>query len=705
MRRTRLIAVVIGTLLAVASEGWARPPRVIKAVPDNGDQNVDPSLREIRVTFDQDMIVGENYSWVGGGPSYPKTRGKPKWVDARTCVLSVRLEPNHEYWLSINSDTFKNFRSKRGAPATPYPISFRTGSGKGDAKAQRGSSRRRTRSSRRSSRSSGKRNDGRLLSTERSGQKLTGTLQDTFGREVRGSDYVGVPVLLLSGACWCGGCQQDMHAFKALADKYGSDKLQLIRSSAGDNELVTLEFQRHYRSQAVHLLDVNREFERQFHRNGWSFVMLVDKAGRVVCRANNSLGRLMGELEPLLKKATESDASVTPVMLDGVAYTPATAKRSGESEGVRQCDRFPAIACGGDGRVHVVFTSNRNGNNDVFMRTFDGENWGKDRAIAASDADEFDGHVVVDGQGRIWVSWTSNAETENYNVFVACLADAGESVEPVRITDADDDAMHARLASDREAGVWVTYYKWHKMGNLSRDKEVYVRRHDGTDWSQEVRVSPTDVPNYEDHTDPTIASCDQGVIVCWSWDYHRPKGYTRDAQNPTVFIRPVDRDLELGKIQHASLGTGFDAAPSVVVDEKDRIWCAWESLQWHRPSGASRKWLCAGSCDLAGSKRPDPKNVRGPQRNICTPRLAVGPDGAVALVWAECTTANRWSLKQATFEAGRNRWSRARTLDSAGAPRFPTIGYGVDGHLWVAYSKATEEGRRIVVKDLAARGQ
>ena len=114
---------VIGTSTAVAA-----PPRVVKAVPGNGATDVDPGLREIRVTFDQNMSRGA--SWVGGGPTFPKTRGKQRWLNPRTCVLPVKLEPNHDYWLSINSDKFKNFRNTRGEAARPYPISFATGMGK-----------------------------------------------------------------------------------------------------------------------------------------------------------------------------------------------------------------------------------------------------------------------------------------------------------------------------------------------------------------------------------------------------------------------------------------------------------------------------------------------------------------------------------------------------------------------------------------------
>ena len=106
----------------------------VKATPDNGAKDVDPATRELRIVFDQPMNR-DVYSLVGGGESYPKMIGKPTWVNDRTLVLSMRLEPNHEYWLSINSDRFTNFRSKTGEIAEPYPISFRTAAGKAAAAA------------------------------------------------------------------------------------------------------------------------------------------------------------------------------------------------------------------------------------------------------------------------------------------------------------------------------------------------------------------------------------------------------------------------------------------------------------------------------------------------------------------------------------------------------------------------------------------
>ncbi|MEZ6318728.1 MAG: S41 family peptidase [Phycisphaerales bacterium] len=118
------MAITTGTALAV-------PPKVVKALPDNGDVNVDPSLTEIRITFSQPMDKG-GWSFVGGGETYPEVTGQPRWVGSTTVVLPVKLVPDHEYWLSINNEHFRNFKGVNGEAAEPYPIRFVTGGAGGE---------------------------------------------------------------------------------------------------------------------------------------------------------------------------------------------------------------------------------------------------------------------------------------------------------------------------------------------------------------------------------------------------------------------------------------------------------------------------------------------------------------------------------------------------------------------------------------------
>ncbi len=112
-------------LLALA---MLAPPRVVEFVPPTGSVDVDPELAELRVTFDQDMST-RSFSWTGGGPSFPRTTGQPRWIDARTCALPVALVPGRAYALGINGGSFTGFRNRGGEPAAPAELWFRTAGG------------------------------------------------------------------------------------------------------------------------------------------------------------------------------------------------------------------------------------------------------------------------------------------------------------------------------------------------------------------------------------------------------------------------------------------------------------------------------------------------------------------------------------------------------------------------------------------------
>lgn len=119
----RMAGLVACGILAAAALGDA--PKVVKAVPDNGDSDVDPALTELRIEFDRDMSPG-GHSLCGGGETFPEIDGKPKWEGKRTFVIPVKLKPDHQYNLSVNCPAAQNFRGADGTPAQVYPISFRT---------------------------------------------------------------------------------------------------------------------------------------------------------------------------------------------------------------------------------------------------------------------------------------------------------------------------------------------------------------------------------------------------------------------------------------------------------------------------------------------------------------------------------------------------------------------------------------------------
>jgi len=392
------------------------------------------------------------------------------------------------------------------------------------------------------------------------------TLFDSYGREVRASDYRGVPVLISTGACWCGGCQGDAEPLRLLEEKYHARGLQVIRSVTYDNELPAREFQKHYRLPYVQLLDPSRDFESRYNNDGWPFLMLVNSEGKVIFRKNMADWQ---ELTKLIESVLPERSPLETVKRDGISYMPETVKRSGETEKLRQCDRFPSLACADDGRIYVAFSTNRGGTQDVYLRVFDGQKWLPDRPVVATEADEFDGTVVVDRENRPWVSWTSNAGGPQYNIFVTCAAESSTKNPPTQVTHSlpKDGTMHARTAVDLKGRIWITYYQWEWIFGKSRDKEVYTRYLEQDRWSDEIHVSPEDILPADDHTDPVIAPFRNGVVIGWSWDFHHVpenQGYSQVPQEPSIFLRRVEPGPKLERARAVS-GPNVDTRPTIAL--------------------------------------------------------------------------------------------------------------------------------------------
>lgn len=112
---------------AAATTTDSLPPVVIQTVPPAGAESVDPSLKEIRVTFSKPMRDG-SWSWsTWGEDTFPETTGRPHYLaDGRTCVLPVKLQPGKFYASWLNSENFKNFKDTSGEPAVPYLLTFQT---------------------------------------------------------------------------------------------------------------------------------------------------------------------------------------------------------------------------------------------------------------------------------------------------------------------------------------------------------------------------------------------------------------------------------------------------------------------------------------------------------------------------------------------------------------------------------------------------
>jgi RNA polymerase sigma factor (sigma-70 family) len=104
------------------------PPVVLEVEPKVGATDVDPALKEIRVTFSKKM-TDKSWSWPTGNKyAAPKVAGGKIHFepDGRTCVMPVKLESGKTYVIGVNSERFHGFQDEQGHPALPYLLVFRT---------------------------------------------------------------------------------------------------------------------------------------------------------------------------------------------------------------------------------------------------------------------------------------------------------------------------------------------------------------------------------------------------------------------------------------------------------------------------------------------------------------------------------------------------------------------------------------------------
>lgn len=107
------------------------PPSVIQTVPQAGDTEVDPSIKEISVTFSKEMLTDRRAVCQISNETFPKTGKNIHYLnDKRTCVVPVDLEPEKTYVLWFNRGKFNSFRDTDNNPAVPYLLVFRTGKAK-----------------------------------------------------------------------------------------------------------------------------------------------------------------------------------------------------------------------------------------------------------------------------------------------------------------------------------------------------------------------------------------------------------------------------------------------------------------------------------------------------------------------------------------------------------------------------------------------
>ena len=101
-------------------------PQVVSITPAPDAKDVASGRAEIRIEFDRPMAA--SYSVTGGGPSFPKVVGDPRWNGEGTVfTLPVELQAGRKYEFGINGPGNTGFRGREGEAVEAVWVRFVTG--------------------------------------------------------------------------------------------------------------------------------------------------------------------------------------------------------------------------------------------------------------------------------------------------------------------------------------------------------------------------------------------------------------------------------------------------------------------------------------------------------------------------------------------------------------------------------------------------
>jgi len=449
----------------------------------------------------------------------------------------------------------------------------------------------------------------------------------------------------------------------------------------------------HYRSPHMMGIDADYAMHRAFVYQGWPVFVVIDPDGLVRFHGFDSDRNLSA-----LRRCLEGLVDKTPAVAGEKAPPGRGLAMPAEVLACRQArrERSPRLAFNRAGQAHVVYYSNREGANAVFLRRFNqqGEPAGEER-LSPANAECYAPDCAFDPQGALWVAWCAR-QSGCYDIYAHCRP-VGKPPSTEQLSFSTDDAMSPKIAAGPDGTVTVAYYKWHILWGYSRDRDLYARTYEPgrLAWGKETEISPHE-PEVEDHTDPDVVIDRQGnAWIVWSYDYH-PQLYKQplDAAQPTIFAARFFSNTVSAPILVGATGEfryAIDLFPSAALDERGVLWCAWDCSEPSRCLRLARLNQPANAFTLV--------STFGARSGVCsTPELAPAAGNLLLLAWSQRGPSGLWQGRAALLKDGQS--LAQTTLVEPADVLFPQAQQSPDGQYWVAYEKSDAKGSDLVLRNI-----
>jgi len=224
-------------------------------------------------------------------------------------------------------------------------------------------------------------------------------------------------------------------------------------------------------------------------------------------------------------------------------------------------DWAPSIMETEDGKLWVLWSTNRTGNFDIFYKTSSdkGETWSSDMQLTYDLGEDRFPSITQLNTGEIMVVWDSDRVSSQRDLYYTISSDGGETwSSDESFTSNPDDDWDPAIAKMQDNTVWVVWV---------RKNDLFYKVYNGSSWSTETLL----VDDPEDDLHPSIVQLSSGWL--WVvWDSNRA------AEQTDIYYKysPNYGGVWSGEI---SLTTDVqeDAMPFILQTADETVWLAWSS--------------------------------------------------------------------------------------------------------------------------------
>ena len=265
------------------------------------------------------------------------------------------------------------------------------------------------------------------------------------------------------------------------------------------------------------------------------------------------------------------------------------------------CSQQSALAIDGQGHVHVVWTDDTSGSNDILYRNYNGETWSPTINLSNDATDSERSDIVIDSPGRIHVVWKNHHLGEVFWTY----CDGLSWKSPINISNNSGYSTCPRLTADDSGKVYVV---WHDIQGQS---DIYFSIYDGSSWSEPQNITDDSV----DSSYPDIAvDSSRNVHLVWM-------NYGPDIE---VFYSRYDGSMWSNRV-NISNRAGYSVDPKIDLYSQNNPHVVWEErkdgLHIYYSSYDGFEWTA--SEELSTGDR----NTR--------PAIAIDPGNKIYVMWTK----------------------------------------------------------------------